>query len=76
MNKFNEQQVQTFEITLQKYITINIKKGINNKMTKNQIKDYTVDSINTNNLFKSQFINKSRLENIFEDIWEDYFRND
>ena len=61
---------------LQEYIVLGIKEGLKHRMNKQQIKDTVINSMNVKNVSKEEwnkFRKESRINNIFEDVWDYYF---
>lgn len=76
MYNYTREQKENIYRSLQEYIVKSIKYGLQRKWNKQQIKDFTIDNLNVRQVPElkwHQFRSESRIENIFESIWEDYF---
>lgn len=75
MGNYTSEQKETIYRSLQEYIIKSIKYGLQRRWTKQQIKDFTIDNLNVKQVSElkwHEFRNISRIENIFDDIWNDY----
>lgn len=75
MCNYTREQKETIYRSLQEYIVKSIKYGLQRRWTKQQIKDFTIDNLNVKQVPElewHQFRNESRIENIFNDIWNSY----
>ena len=78
MYNYSREQKENIYRSLQEYIVKSIKYGLQRKWTKQQIKDFTIDNLNVKQVPElkwHQFRSESRIENIFDDIWSDYIRD-
>ncbi len=76
MYSYTRKQKETIYRSLQEYIVKSIKYGLQRKWNKQQIKNFTIDNLNVRQVPElkwHQFRSESRIENIFESIWEGYF---
>lgn len=75
MYNYSKEQKENIYRSLQEYIVKSIKYGLQRRWTKQQIKDFTIDNLNVKQVPElkwHQFRSESRIENIFDDIWDDY----
>lgn len=75
MYNYSKEQKENIYRSLQEYIVKSIKYGLQRKWNKQQIKDFTIDNLNVKQVPElkwHQFRSESRIENIFDDIWDDY----
>lgn len=75
MCNYTREQKETIYRSLQEYIVKSIKYGLQRRWTKQQIKDFTIDNLNVKQVPElewHQFRSESRIENIFNDIWNSY----
>lgn len=78
MYSYTRKQKETIYRSLQEYIVKSIKYGLQRKWNKQQIKNFTIDNLNVRQVPElkwHQFRSESRIENIFDDIWNDYIRD-
>lgn len=78
MYNYSKEQKENIYRSLQEYIVKSIKYGLQRKWNKQQIKDFTIDNLNVKQVPElkwHQFRSESRIENIFDDIWDDYMGN-
>ena len=78
MYNYSKEQKENIYRSLQEYIVKSIKYGLQRKWNKQQIKDFTIDNLNVKKVPElkwHQFRSESRIENIFDDIWDDYMSN-
>ena len=78
MYNYTKEQKENIYRSLQEYIVKSIKYGLQRRWTKQQIKDFTIDNLNVKQIPElkwHQFRSESRIENIFDDIWSDYIRD-
>lgn len=78
MYNYTKEQKENIYRSLQEYIVKSIKYGLQRKWSKQQIKDFTIDNLNVKQVSElkwHQFRSESRIENIFDDIWNDYIRD-
>lgn len=78
MYSYTKKQKETIYRSLQEYIVKSIKYGLQRKWNKQQIKDFTIDNLNVKQVSElkwHQLRSESRIENIFDDIWNDYIRD-
>lgn len=78
MYNYTKEQKENIYRSLQEYIVKSIKYGLQRKWSKQQIKDFTIDNLNVKQVPElkwHQFRSESRIENIFDDIWSDYIRD-
>lgn len=78
MYSYTRKQKETIYRSLQEYIVKSIKYGLQRKWNKQQIKDFTIDNLNVKQVPElewHQLRSESRIENIFDDIWNDYIRD-
>lgn len=76
MTKYSEEFLDCIGTRLQEYIVLGIKEGLKHRMNKQQIKDTVINSMNVKNAPKEEwnkFRKESRINNIFEDVWDYYF---
>lgn len=76
MTKYSKDFLDCIGTRLQEYIVLGIKEGLKHRMNKQQIKDTVINSINVKNASKEEwdkFREESRINNIFEDVWDYYF---
>ena len=76
MYNYSKEQKENIYRSLQEYIVKSIKYGLQRKWNKQQIKNFTIDNLNVRQVPElkwHQFRSESRIENIFESIWEGYF---
>lgn len=76
MYNYTKEQKENIYRSLQEYIVKSIKYGLQRKWNKQQIKNFTIDNLNVRQVPElkwHQFRSESRIENIFESIWEGYF---
>lgn len=76
MTKYSEEFLDCIGTRLQEYIVLGIKEGLKHRMNKQQIKDTVINSMNVKNVSKEEwnkFRKESRINNIFEDVWDYYF---
>lgn len=75
MYNYSKEQKENIYRSLQEYIVKSIKYGLQRKWNKQQIKNFTIDNLNVRQVPElkwHQFRSESRIENIFDDIWDDY----
>lgn len=75
MYNYSKEQKENIYRSLQEYIVKSIKYGLQRKWNKQQIKNFTIDNLNIKQVPElkwHQFRSESRIENIFDDIWDDY----
>lgn len=78
MYNYTREQKENIYRSLQEYIVKSIKYGLQRKWNKQQIKNFTIDNLNIKQVPElkwHQFRSESRIENIFDDIWDDYMGN-
>lgn len=78
MYNYSKEQKENIYRSLQEYVVKSIKYGLQRRWTKQQIKDFTIDNLNVKQVPElkwHQFRSESRIENIFDDIWDDYIRD-
>lgn len=78
MYNYTREQKENIYRSLQEYIVKSIKYGLQRKWNKQQIKNFTIDNLNVRQVPElkwHQFRSESRIENIFDDIWNDYIRD-
>lgn len=78
MYNYTKEHKENIYRSLQEYIVKSIKYGLQRKWSKQQIKDFTIDNLNVKQVPElkwHQFRSESRIENIFDDIWSDYIRD-
>lgn len=76
MAKYSKDFLDCIGTRLQEYIVLGIKEGLKHRMNKQQIKDTVINSMNVKNVSKEEwdkFRKESRINNIFEDVWDYYF---
>ncbi len=76
MTKYSKDFLDHIGTRLQEYIVLGIKEGLKHRMNKQQIKDTVINSMNVKNVSKEEwnkFRKESRINNIFEDVWDYYF---
>lgn len=76
MAKYSKDFLDYIGTRLQEYIVLGIKEGLKHRMNKQQIKDTVINSMNVKNAPKEEwdkFRKESRINNIFEDVWDYYF---
>lgn len=76
MTKYSKDFLDCIGTRLQEYIVLGIKEGLKHRMNKQQIKDTVINSMNVKNVSKEEwnkFRKESRINNIFEDVWDYYF---
>lgn len=76
MTKYSKNFLDCIGTRLQEYIVLGIKEGLKHRMNKQQIKDTVINSMNVKNVSKEEwnkFRKESRINNIFEDVWDYYF---
>lgn len=79
MTKYSKDFLDCIGTRLQEYIVLGIKEGLKHRMNKQQIKDTVINSMNVKNVSKEEwnkFRKESRINNIFEDVWNYYFMED
>lgn len=79
MSNFTEEQKQRIGNSLRRYIILCIKDGLRKRLSKEEIKNKMIHSLNVKKAPEmefNKFRRKSRIDNIFEGIWEDYFNYD
>ncbi len=79
MYNYTKEQKENIYRSLQEYIVKSIKYGLQRKWNKQQIKDFTIDNLNIKQVPElkwHQFRSESRIENIFDAIWDDYMGDD
>lgn len=79
MVKYSKDFLDCIGTRLQEYIVLGIKEGLKHRMNKQQIKDTVINSMNVKNVSKEEwnkFRKESRINNIFEDVWDYYFMED
>lgn len=79
MAKYSKDFLDRIGTRLQEYIVLGIKEGLKHRMNKQQIKDTVINSMNVKNVSKEEwnkFRKESRINNIFEDVWDYYFMED
>lgn len=79
MTKYSKDFLDCIGTRLQEYIVLGIKEGLKHRMNKQQIKDTVINSMNVKNVSKEEwnkFRKESRINNIFEDVWDYYFMED
>ena len=78
MYNYSKEQKENIYRSLQEYVVKSIKYGLQRKWNKQQIKNFTIDNLNIKQVPElkwHQFRSESRIENIFDDIWDDYMSN-
>lgn len=78
MSNYTREQKESIYRSLQEYVVKSIKYGLQRRWTRQQIKDFTIDNLNVKQVPElewHQFRSISKIENIFDDIWDDYMGN-
>ena len=79
MHNYTDYEKQNIFRSLREYILKSIRYGLQRKWSKQQIKDFTIDNLNIKQVPElkwHQFRSESRIENIFDAIWEGYMGDD
>ena len=79
MHNYTDYEKQNIFRSLREYILKSIKYGLQRKWSKQEIKDFTINNLNVKNVEElrwKKFRQDSRIENIFESIWNEVFEYD
>lgn len=79
MHNYTDYEKQNIFRSLREYILKSIKYGLQRKWSKQEIKDFTINNLNVKNVEElrwKRFRQDSKIENIFESIWNEVFEYD
>lgn len=79
MSNFTMEQKQKMNNSLKHHIILCIKDGLRKRLSKEEIRNKMIHSLNiekADEMEFNKFRTESRIDNIFEGIWEDYFNYD
>ena len=79
MHNYTDYEKQNIFRSLREYILRSIRYGLQRKWSKQEIKDFTINNLNVKNVEElrwKRFRQDSKIENIFEAIWDEVFEDD
>lgn len=79
MHNYTDYEKQNIFRSLREYILRSIRYGLQRKWSKQEIKDFTINNLNVKNVEElrwKRFRQDSKIENIFEAIWDEVFEYD
>lgn len=79
MHNYTDYEKQRIFRSLREYILKSIRYGLQKRMSKQEIKYMTIDNLNVKRVSELEwkdFVSTSRIENIFETIWDEVFEDD
>ena len=79
MHNYTDYEKQNVFRSLREYILKSIRYGLQRKWSKQEIKDFTINNLNVKNVEElrwKRFRQDSKIENIFESIWNEVFEYD
>lgn len=79
MHNYTDYEKQRIFRSLREYILKSIRYGLQKRMSKQEIKYMTIDNLNVKRVSELEwkdFVSTSRIENIFEAIWDEVFEYD
>lgn len=79
MHNYTDYEKQRIFRSLREYILKSIRYGLQKRMSKQEIKYMTIDNLNVKKVSELEwkdFVSTSRIENIFEAIWDEVFEYD
>lgn len=79
MHNYTDYEKQNIFRSLREYILRSIRYGLQRKWSKQEIKDFTINNLNVKNVEElrwKRFRQDSKIENIFESIWNEVFEYD
>lgn len=79
MHNYTDYEKQRIFTSLREYILKSIRYGLQRKWSKQEIKDFTINNLNVKNVEElswKKFRQDSKIENIFESIWDEVFEYD
>lgn len=79
MHNYTDYEKQNIFRSLREYILKSIRYGLQRKWSKQEIKDFTINNLNVKNVEElrwKRFRQDSKIENIFESIWNEVFEYD
>ena len=79
MHNYTNYEKQRIFRSLREYILKSIRYGLQKDMSKQKIKYMTIDNLNVKRVSELEwkdFVSTSRIENIFEAIWNEVFEYD
>lgn len=79
MHNYTDYEKQNIFRSLREYILRSIRYGLQRKWSKQEIKDFTINNLNVKHIKElewKKFRQDSKIENIFEAIWDEVFEYD
>ena len=79
MHNYTDYEKQRIFRSLREYILKSIRYGLQKDMSKQEIKDFTINNLNVKHIKElewKKFRQDSKIENIFEAIWDEVFEYD
>lgn len=79
MHNYTDYEKQRIFRSLREYILKSIRYGLQRKWSKQEIKDFTISNLNVKHIKElewKKFKQDSKIENIFEAIWDEVFEYD
>ena len=79
MHNYTDYEKQRIFRSLREYILKSIRYGLQKDMSKQEIKDFTINNLNVKHIKElewKKFRRDSKIENIFEAIWNEVFEYD
>lgn len=79
MHNYTDYEKQNIFRSLREYILKSIRYGLQRKWSKQEIKDFTINNLNVKHIKElewKKFRQDSKIENIFESIWNEVFEYD
>ena len=79
MHNYTDFEKQKIFRSLREYILKSIRYGLQKDMSKQEIKDFTINNLNVKHIKElewKKFRQDSKIENIFEAIWNEVFEYD
>lgn len=79
MHNYTDFEKQKIFRSLREYILKSIRYGLQKDMSKQEIKDFTINNLNVKHIKElewKKFRQDSKIENIFEAIWDEVFEYD
>lgn len=79
MHNYTDYEKQNIFRSLREYILKSIRYGLQRRWSKQEIKDFTINNLNVKHIKElewKKFRQDSKIENIFEAIWDEVFEDD
>lgn len=79
MHNYTDYEKQSIFRSLREYILKSIRYGLQRRWSKQEIKDFTINNLNVKHIKElewKKFRQDSKIENIFEAIWNEVFEYD